>query len=186
MHSGNPIDAWVLYDATTKILNLSWGHRGDNTSEGNKSISYQVDLRKVLPEWATIGFSATTGSYTERHVKHRSYPKNLKKGETNRQNRLRNPSASLHGSHSLDVIRDNFCWLREPTDSVDGRDLIALYKHNHMRGDVWESAVSEARYVKHRSDLKNLKKGETNRQNRLRNPSASLHGSHSLVVIRDN
>ncbi|PWA77368.1 hypothetical protein CTI12_AA225380 [Artemisia annua] len=33
-----------------------------------------------------------------------------------------------------------------PTDSVDGRDLIELYRHNHTRDGVFESPVSEARY----------------------------------------
>ncbi|GJT22099.1 L-type lectin-domain containing receptor kinase IX.1-like protein, partial [Tanacetum coccineum] len=71
MHSGDPIDVWVLYNASTYILNVSWGYRlAENTSRENTSISYRVDLRDVLPEWVTIGFSATTGSNTERHVLH--------------------------------------------------------------------------------------------------------------------
>ncbi|PWA72180.1 hypothetical protein CTI12_AA272820 [Artemisia annua] len=41
---------------------------------------------------------------------------------------------------------DNQLHLRTPTDSVDGRDLIELYRHNHTRDGVFESLVSEARY----------------------------------------
>ncbi|PWA36087.1 dirigent protein 5 [Artemisia annua] len=41
---------------------------------------------------------------------------------------------------------DNKLHLRTPTDSVDGRDLIDLYRHNHTRDGVFESPVSEARY----------------------------------------
>ncbi|PWA40877.1 hypothetical protein CTI12_AA559270 [Artemisia annua] len=46
------------------------------------------------------------------------------------------------------VVEDNQDVLRTPTDSVDGRDLIELYRHNHTRDGVFESPVSEARYVK--------------------------------------
>ena len=34
----------------------------------NQSLSYIVDLRKVLPEWVTFGFSATTGTYAAIHT----------------------------------------------------------------------------------------------------------------------
>lgn len=33
------------------------------------SLTLNVDLRKVLPEWVAVGFSAATGAYTlENHV----------------------------------------------------------------------------------------------------------------------
>ncbi|PWA64147.1 WD40 repeat-containing protein [Artemisia annua] len=92
-------------------------------------------------------------------VENWSNPNNLQSAVTNRQNRLANTSASLHGSHSLAVIRDNFVrhfliisflfivFVEDPTDSVDGRDLIELYRHNHTRDGVFESPVSEARYT---------------------------------------
>ncbi|PWA76826.1 hypothetical protein CTI12_AA229420 [Artemisia annua] len=52
-----------------------------------------------------------------------------------------------------DVVHDSTSsYLTEPTDDLDGRDLIALYRHNHTRNDVWESVVSEARYVKSTSE----------------------------------
>ncbi|PWA74651.1 hypothetical protein CTI12_AA250490 [Artemisia annua] len=41
---------------------------------------------------------------------------------------------------------DNQLHLTTPTESVDGRDLIELYRHNHTRDGVFESPVSEARY----------------------------------------
>ncbi|GJW96508.1 zinc finger, CCHC-type containing protein [Tanacetum coccineum] len=34
----------------------------------NNSLSYNADLRQVLPEWVTIGFSGTTGVAIERHI----------------------------------------------------------------------------------------------------------------------
>ncbi|KAL7594842.1 hypothetical protein Lser_V15G30028 [Lactuca serriola] len=68
LHSGDPADAWVSYNAETQLLNLSWRYGADNTSGENTSLSYQVNLKEVLPEWVTIGFSAATGNAIERHI----------------------------------------------------------------------------------------------------------------------
>ncbi|CAI9272423.1 unnamed protein product [Lactuca saligna] len=68
LHSGDPADVWVSYNATTQILNLSWSYGARNDSRENTSLSYQVDLREVLPEQATVGFSASTGSNVERNI----------------------------------------------------------------------------------------------------------------------
>ncbi|KAK3416653.1 hypothetical protein EUGRSUZ_H02419 [Eucalyptus grandis] len=51
-HSVDTIDAWIDYNASTMNLSVS-------------SLSYQIDLRTVLPEWAVIGFSAMSGYTTE-------------------------------------------------------------------------------------------------------------------------
>ncbi|XP_023760120.1 L-type lectin-domain containing receptor kinase IX.1 [Lactuca sativa] len=67
LHSGDPADAWVSYNSTTQMLSLSWRY-GKFISTLNTSLSYQVDLREVLPEWVTIGFSAATGRAMERHI----------------------------------------------------------------------------------------------------------------------
>nr|GEV12944.1 L-type lectin-domain containing receptor kinase IX.1-like [Tanacetum cinerariifolium] len=61
LHSGHSADAWVSYNATTQLLSLSWRYVAENTSQDNNNLSYNVDLRQVLPEWVTIGFSGTTG-----------------------------------------------------------------------------------------------------------------------------
>jgi serine/threonine protein kinase len=68
LHSGHSADAWVSYNATTQMLSLSWRYGAENNSQDNKNLSYNVDLRQVLPEWVTIGFSGTTGIYAERHI----------------------------------------------------------------------------------------------------------------------
>ncbi|CAI9272422.1 unnamed protein product [Lactuca saligna] len=68
LHSGDPADVWVSYNAATQILNLSWSYGAGNDSTENTSLSYQVDLREVLPEWVTVGFSAATGANVERHI----------------------------------------------------------------------------------------------------------------------
>ncbi|CAN1258080.1 L-type lectin-domain containing receptor kinase IX.1 [Linum perenne] len=57
--SGNqhPITVEINYTASTHNLTVSW------MNEVNKnwsSLSYVIDLRQVLPEWVTVGFTATT------------------------------------------------------------------------------------------------------------------------------
>ncbi|KAI7740091.1 hypothetical protein M8C21_026368 [Ambrosia artemisiifolia] len=40
----------------------------NNNNNNNTNLSYKVDLREVLPEWVTIGFSGTTGLFMEKHT----------------------------------------------------------------------------------------------------------------------
>nr|XP_043635156.1 L-type lectin-domain containing receptor kinase IX.1-like [Erigeron canadensis] len=62
LHSGDPADAWLSYNSTAQMLNLRWSYgAGNDDDDTNTSLSYQVDLREVLPEQAIVGFSATTG-----------------------------------------------------------------------------------------------------------------------------
>ncbi|KAI7758098.1 hypothetical protein M8C21_002089 [Ambrosia artemisiifolia] len=65
LHSGDPGDAWVSYNATTQILSLSLRYEADNNSI---NISHEVDLREILPEWVTIGFSGAVGIGREKHT----------------------------------------------------------------------------------------------------------------------
>ncbi|KAJ0098272.1 hypothetical protein Patl1_28383 [Pistacia atlantica] len=67
LHSGDTAEAWIIYNATTKTLNVSWIYSSTSSSSENSSLSLQVDLMEVLPEWVTIGFSAATSYLTERH-----------------------------------------------------------------------------------------------------------------------
>ncbi|KAJ0097275.1 hypothetical protein Patl1_28046 [Pistacia atlantica] len=60
-HSPDTADVQITYNATTKNLSVSWSYRQTSNSQENTSLSYLIDLRKVLPEWVPIGFSATTG-----------------------------------------------------------------------------------------------------------------------------
>ncbi|PWA46326.1 concanavalin A-like lectin protein kinase family protein [Artemisia annua] len=68
LHSGDSVDVWVSYNSTSQILNLSWSYGAGNDTGGNTSLSYQVDLREVLQERVTVGFSAATGANIERHI----------------------------------------------------------------------------------------------------------------------
>ena len=67
-HSGDTADVWITYNASTMNLSVSWTYQRTSNTQENTSLSYQIDLRKVLPEWVTVGFSAATGYYGERHT----------------------------------------------------------------------------------------------------------------------
>ncbi|KAK1410363.1 hypothetical protein QVD17_36899 [Tagetes erecta] len=70
LNSGNSTDAWVSYNSTTQVLNLRWNYGSENDSpvNMNTTLSYQVDLREVLPERVMVGFSAATGANVEKHI----------------------------------------------------------------------------------------------------------------------
>ncbi|XP_058006538.1 lectin 7-like [Hevea brasiliensis] len=60
--TGTVVNAWVSYDSTSRTLSVFANSEGENFS-----LSHLVDLREVLPEWATIGISAATGASIELH-----------------------------------------------------------------------------------------------------------------------
>ncbi|KAM5577104.1 L-type lectin-domain containing receptor kinase IX.1-like [Rosa sericea] len=61
LHDGDTTDVWITYSATTTTLSVNWSYRTTPASaEETTSLSYQIDLAKVLPEWVTVGFSAGT------------------------------------------------------------------------------------------------------------------------------
>ncbi|KAB1200351.1 L-type lectin-domain containing receptor kinase IX.1 [Morella rubra] len=67
-HKADITNATIVYNATTKNLSVYWAYQNTFTPQENASLSYTIDLSKVLPEWVTIGFSAATGMYVERHI----------------------------------------------------------------------------------------------------------------------
>jgi hypothetical protein len=67
-HSGDTTDVWIIYNATTKNLSVSWTYQRTSNSLEHTSLSYQIDLMKVLPESVQIGFSAAVGLPTEKHT----------------------------------------------------------------------------------------------------------------------
>ncbi|XP_004308293.1 PREDICTED: L-type lectin-domain containing receptor kinase IX.1-like [Fragaria vesca subsp. vesca] len=66
--SGKVANAMITYNATTKDLQVFWTYEEDVVFD--HSLSLHIDLRNVLPEWVTIGFSAATGETVETHVIH--------------------------------------------------------------------------------------------------------------------
>ncbi|GMI64071.1 L-type lectin receptor kinase IX.1 [Hibiscus trionum] len=69
-HSGDTAYVVIDYNATTKNLTVSWSYQTTDNPRENSSLSYQIDLMTVLPEWVMVGFSAATGQYVERHTLH--------------------------------------------------------------------------------------------------------------------
>ncbi|KAK7383343.1 hypothetical protein VNO78_29020 [Psophocarpus tetragonolobus] len=68
---GNLGHALITYNASAKFLVVSWFFEG--TSSGfmpNTSVSHQIDLGELLPEWVTVGFSGATGLSNEKNVIH--------------------------------------------------------------------------------------------------------------------
>lgn len=68
-HNSKATNVMVTYDSTSKNLSVFWSFDDKPVSPYNKdsSISCIVELAEYLPESVTIGFSASTGQYSERH-----------------------------------------------------------------------------------------------------------------------
>ncbi|KAH7518703.1 hypothetical protein FEM48_Zijuj09G0199200 [Ziziphus jujuba var. spinosa] len=59
-HSGDNINASIAQNAATKNLSVNWKFKASAELKETTSLSYQIDLKEVLPQWVTIGFSAAT------------------------------------------------------------------------------------------------------------------------------
>ena len=46
-HSKDTADVWIIYNATTKNLSVSWTYQRTSNSQESTSLSYQIDLMKV-------------------------------------------------------------------------------------------------------------------------------------------
>ncbi|KAL6222854.1 hypothetical protein ACLB2K_006244 [Fragaria x ananassa] len=67
LHDGDTTDVWIAYNSTTTTLSVHWSYQNTPAAEETTSLSYQIDLTEVLPEWTAIGFSAGTSQYMERN-----------------------------------------------------------------------------------------------------------------------
>ncbi|EOX98620.1 Concanavalin A lectin protein kinase family protein isoform 4 [Theobroma cacao] len=65
--NGSKAHAWISYDSRTTNLSVFLTYLKNPIFSGNSSLSYKVNLSKVLPEWVTVGFSSATGYRTEIH-----------------------------------------------------------------------------------------------------------------------
>ncbi|KAF7135109.1 hypothetical protein RHSIM_Rhsim08G0018200 [Rhododendron simsii] len=68
MKNGTTANAWVNYNSTTTTLSVYLTYAENPVFPGNYSLSYVVNLTKVLPEWVSVGFSAATGDLIEIHT----------------------------------------------------------------------------------------------------------------------
>ncbi|ONK74858.1 uncharacterized protein A4U43_C03F10850 [Asparagus officinalis] len=64
---GRLANAWVSYNSSTKNLSVFLTYAKDPVFSGNSSLTYHVDLSKILPEKVAMGFSASTGKVAELH-----------------------------------------------------------------------------------------------------------------------
>ncbi|ESQ41004.1 hypothetical protein EUTSA_v10012947mg [Eutrema salsugineum] len=55
----------IFYDSSSRNLSVSWTYDLTSDPLESSSLSYIIDLSKVLPSEVTIGFSATSGGVTE-------------------------------------------------------------------------------------------------------------------------
>ncbi|KAI6694990.1 hypothetical protein NL676_022700 [Syzygium grande] len=62
-HSGDAIDAWINYNASTMNLSVSWSFQNTANPQENTSLCCHINLRTVLPEWVVVGFSAASDLY---------------------------------------------------------------------------------------------------------------------------
>ncbi|KAI3961304.1 hypothetical protein MKX01_007018 [Papaver californicum] len=67
IRDGRKAKAWVSYNSTTQNLSVFLTYADNPVYIGNSSLSHTVDLSKILPEWITVGFSASTGESVETH-----------------------------------------------------------------------------------------------------------------------
>ncbi|OMO92196.1 hypothetical protein COLO4_17802 [Corchorus olitorius] len=68
-HSGDTANVWISYNAVTKNLTVSWTYQSTSNSQEISTLSYHVDLMKVLPmEWVIVGIGGSTGFQYEHHI----------------------------------------------------------------------------------------------------------------------
>ncbi|KAK1592236.1 hypothetical protein Q3G72_021695 [Acer saccharum] len=63
--NGSRANAWISYNSQTSNLSLFLTYLDNPVFLGNSSLSYEVNLSKVLPEWVSVGFSSATGTAVE-------------------------------------------------------------------------------------------------------------------------
>ncbi|KAE8680622.1 hypothetical protein F3Y22_tig00111377pilonHSYRG00066 [Hibiscus syriacus] len=64
-NTGKVANVWITYNATAQNLSVFWTYDEHPVFMGNSSLSCVIDLKKNLPQWVKIGFSAGTVQYTE-------------------------------------------------------------------------------------------------------------------------
>ncbi|KAK8259435.1 hypothetical protein V6Z11_D13G055400 [Gossypium hirsutum] len=70
---GEIIDVWISYNASSKILQVSFTGFGEDNTTIQQSLQYELDLRDYLSEWVTFGFASATGIYYELNTIHSWY-----------------------------------------------------------------------------------------------------------------
>ncbi|KAF9608244.1 hypothetical protein IFM89_008199 [Coptis chinensis] len=61
-------NVWVSYTSSTKNLSVYLTFDSNPAFNGSSILSHVVDLKNILPEWITVGFSAATGQQSQLHT----------------------------------------------------------------------------------------------------------------------
>ena len=109
LHGGDTANVSIIYNAVTNNLSVSWTYQRTSNTKEDTSLSYQIELTKVLPEWVIIGFLAATSQYIERHT--------LLSWEFNSCLAIHGGTEAKHHTHSGS---DRFRWC---SDSRDGYSI---------------------------------------------------------------
>ncbi|KAL5705503.1 non-specific serine/threonine protein kinase [Ranunculus cassubicifolius] len=67
LKNGSTANVWVIYNSTTQNFSVYLTFAQNPIFNGNSILSYTLDLKRILPEWITVGFSGATGSSFEVH-----------------------------------------------------------------------------------------------------------------------
>ena len=112
---GVSTEVWISYNSSSHNLSVVFTDFKYNVTV-NQSLSYIVDLRKVLPEWVTFGFSATTGTYAAIHtLKSWDFSSSLEIDNNNTN--PKGPSLNLHSKKRntpmlvVGSLRGDLFWL---------------------------------------------------------------------------
>ena len=62
------VNVLVIYNSTTQNLSVFFSYADNLIFSKNSNVSLIVDLGTILPEWVSVGFSASTGSLIETHT----------------------------------------------------------------------------------------------------------------------
>ncbi|MFS8010697.1 putative protein kinase RLK-Pelle-L-LEC family [Helianthus anomalus] len=76
LHNKQTANCWVSYNSTTNNLSVFWTYERNPNYQGNSNLSYRINLKEVLvsrvyyvlPSWVTIGITASTGQFMEKHT----------------------------------------------------------------------------------------------------------------------
>ncbi|PON31565.1 Legume lectin domain containing protein [Parasponia andersonii] len=69
LHSMDNVLVSTSYDSVAKNLVVNWSYeRSSSDKESVTSLSHKIDLTRVLLQWVTVEFSASTGEYGARHT----------------------------------------------------------------------------------------------------------------------
>ncbi|KAL9999037.1 putative protein kinase RLK-Pelle-L-LEC family [Helianthus debilis subsp. tardiflorus] len=68
LHNKQTANCWISYNSTTNNLSIFWTYERNPNYQGNSNLSYRINLKEVLPSWVTIGITASTGQFMEKHT----------------------------------------------------------------------------------------------------------------------